>query len=246
MERTALIIGASSRGGLGEATARRLAADGCRILLAGRDPSRLDPLAQELNAATIACDMLDENAIRALADAAGPIDILVNASGTTSGRSILKIDKAEIEAQLGLHVTANILLLKHCVPAMRPDGSIILFSSLLGERAGEGTVAYGAAKAALDHVVRTAALEFGPLGLRVNAVAPGFTRTPMTEAFLGIERIGDLYRRETAVGRLTEPDAVAAAVSYLAAPTCFANGTIMQVDGGAHLMRLPRLHELKG
>lgn len=244
--RKALIIGASSEGGLGEAAARRLAADGLRVVLAGRRMAPLERLAAELGGRVLPCDMLDEKSIAELAAAAGPVDVLVNASGTTLGRTILKISREQIESQLSLHVTGNILLMKHCVPAMPRGGSIILFSSVVAKLAGPGIVAYSAAKAALDHVVRVAALEFGPLGIRVNAVAPGFTRTPMTEGFLSNERMGALYRRESAMGELTEPHQVAAAVSYLAAPDCYSSGEIVHVSGGAQLCRLPRAEELKG
>jgi NAD(P)-dependent dehydrogenase (short-subunit alcohol dehydrogenase family) len=243
--RTALIIGASSGGGLGEATARRLAADGCDILLAGRAVERLDALAAELGARTIRCDVLDEASIAALAESAGAVDVLVNASGTTLGRRIVNISRDEIESQLAMHVTANVLLLKHAAPRMPRGGSIVLFSSVVAKLAGPGLVAYAAAKAALDHVVRIAALEFGPAGIRVNAVAPGFTRTPMTEGFLADERFSKVYRREAAMGELTEPYQVAAAVSYLAAPDCYTTGEIIQVSGGAQLCRLPRAEELR-
>lgn len=244
--RTALIIGASSEGGLGEAAARRLAADGSRIIVAGRRIAPLERLAAELGGRVLPVDMLDEKSIIELAAAAGPVDVLVNASGTTLGRTILKISREQIESQLSLHVTGNILLMKHFVPAMPRGGSIILFSSVVAKLAGPGLVAYSAAKAALDHVVRIAALEFGPLGIRVNAVAPGFTRTPMTEGFLSIGRMNALYRRESAMGELTEPHQVAAAVSYLAAPDCYSTGEIVQVSGGAQLCRLPRAEEIKG
>ena len=240
-----MIIGASSAGGLGEAAARRLAADGHAITLAGRSVERLGPLARTLCAATVSCDVTDEDSIAAMAKQVGPVDVLVNASGTTLGRSILKIEREDIESQLAIHVTGNILLLKHFGGIMPRGGSIILFSSVVSQRAGQGLVAYSAAKAALDHVVRIAALEFGSLGIRVNAVAPGFTKTPMTESFLSDDRLGAIYRRETAMGELTQPEQVAAAVSYLAAADSYSSGEIIQVSGGAQLCRLPRIAELK-
>ncbi len=245
VQRTALVIGASSEGGLGEATARRLAADGCAVFLAGRNRQRLDALAAEMGAAAYTCDLLDEQSIIDLVRAVGPVDILVNAAGTTQGRRILKITREEIEPQLNMHVTANILLMKHFGAIMPKGGSIIFFSSVVAKVPGFGLVAYSAAKAALDHVVRVAALEFGPMGIRVNAVAPGFSRTPMTEVFLSDGRFQELYSRETAMGKLTEPHEVAAAVSYLAAPDCYTTGEIIQVSGGAQLLRLPRAEELQ-
>jgi NAD(P)-dependent dehydrogenase (short-subunit alcohol dehydrogenase family) len=244
-EQTALIIGASSVGGLGEAAGRRLAADGFAIVLAGRDTGRLADLARELDARIFACDVLEEEMIASLAEAAGQVDVLVNASGSTLGRSILKTERAEVDAQLSMHVVANILLIKHFAPRMFRGSSIILFSSVVSKLAGHGIVAYSAAKAALDHVVRVAALELGPRGIRVNAVAPGFSCTPMTENFLADDRLAALYRRETAMGALTQPHQVAAAVSYLAAPDCYSTGEIVQVSGGAQLCRLPRFEEIR-
>ncbi|HEX8056961.1 MAG TPA: SDR family oxidoreductase [Novosphingobium sp.] len=248
MERTsptALVIGASSPGGLGEAVARRLARDGARLVLASRRPDALAPLADRVGAQTFACDVTEEGDIAALIEAVGPVDILVNAAGTALAKSILKLEREQIEAQLATHVTANLLLLKHAVPAMPRGGSIVLFSSITGQRPGAGLAAYAAAKAALEQVVRVAALEFGPRGIRINAIAPGFSRTPMTEAFLSVPRFDALYRRESAMDALITPNQVAATVAHLVAEDCFISGEVVQVSGGAQLFRLPRSDELK-
>ena len=243
--RQALIIGASSPGGLGEATARRLAREGFGIALAGRRQDALAALANEIGGRTIPCDILDEESIVAMIAAAGTFDVLVNAAGTTLGQSILNLRREQIEAQLAMHVTANLLLLKHAVPAMRDGSSVVLFSSLVATRPGAGLAAYGAAKAGLDHVVRIAAIEFGGRGIRVNAVAPGFSRTPMTEGFLGVPKYEALYRRESALGALVSPDQIAATVAHLVADDCFITGEIIQASGGAPLCRLPHAAELK-
>lgn len=242
--RTALIIGASSPGGLGEATARRLADDGFEIILAGRRPESLKALADEVCGRVVQCDLLDEASIAAAVQAAGPIDVLINAAGTTLGQSILKLRRAQIEAQFAIHVTANLLLLKHAIPILSDGGSVVLFSSVVSARAGAGLAAYAAAKAALDQVVRVAALEFGSRGIRVNAVAPGFSLTPMTQSFLSEQRFDALYRRETALGALVLPSQVAATVAHLVAEDCFITGEIVQTSGGAQLYRLPTRAEL--
>lgn len=249
MERTrrsALVIGASSPGGLGEAVARRLAADGAAVTVAGRRIDALAGLAEAIGGRAVACDVTDEASIAAAIAETGPLDILVNAAGTTLGKTILKIERSQIEAQLTMHVTANLLLLKHAVPVMTAGGSIVLFSSVTSTRAGPGLAAYAGAKAALDQIVRVAALEFGPLGIRVNAVAPGFSLTPMTESFLGNPKFDALYRRESALGELVKPEQVAATVAHLAAEDCFITGEIVQISGGAQLCRLPRADELRG
>jgi 3-oxoacyl-[acyl-carrier protein] reductase len=240
----ALLLGASSKGGLGEATARRLVADGAEVIVAGRRLDPLEALAADIGATALVCDVTDEDSIVALAARAGAVDILVNAAGTTLGQSILKLRREQIDAQYAVHVTANLLLMKHVVPSMPVGGSVVLFSSVTSQSAGHGLAAYAAAKAALDQVVRIAAIEFGPRGIRVNAVAPGFCVTPMTEGFLKDPHFAELYRRETAMGGFVTPDQVAAAVAWLASPDCYMTGDIMQVSGGAQLMRMPRLDEL--
>lgn len=245
-DRTALIIGASSAGGLGEAVARRLVADGLRVVLAGRRIDSLAELASELRARSVSCDLTDENSIAAMVEYCGPFDVLVNAAGTTLAQSIAKIRREQIESQLAIHVTANLLLLKHAMPTMADGGSVILFSSITASLAGPGLAAYAAAKAGLNQVVRIAALEFGQRGIRVNAVAPGFSRTPMTESFLANPRFDQLYRRESALNALVTPAQVAATVAHLAAIDCFISGEIVQVSGGAQLCRLPRADEIKG
>lgn len=246
VRRKALVIGASSPGGLGEATARRLAMDGADVIVAGRRIEPLERLADTIGGRAIACDLGVEDSIAALVADSGPVDVLVNAAGTTMARSIVKLTREAIEEQFAIHVTANLLLLKHAAPVMPTGASIILFSSLTARLAGAGLAAYASAKAALDQIVRIAALEFGPLGIRVNAVAPGFSRTPMTEGFLANPHFDAMYRRESALGALVTPDQVAGTVAHLAARDCFISGEIVQVSGGAQLCRLPRADELKG
>lgn len=245
-QRTALVLGASSPGGLGEAVARRLAADGFDLIVAGRRRESLDRLAAELGGRALTCDVTDEDSIAAMAEAAGPLAVAVNAAGTTDVGGIAKIKRERIEAQLAIHVTGNLLFMKHVVANLGEGGSIILFSSLTARVPGTGLAAYAGAKAALEHIVRIAALEFGPRDIRVNAVAPGFTRTPMTEAFLADERTAGIYKNETALGALTEPEQVAATVSWLAARDCFTTGETIAVSGGAQLLRLPTGAELRG
>lgn len=245
-DKRALVLGASSPGGLGEAVARRLAREGFALIVAGRRRAPLDALAADLGATALICDVTDEESIAAMFAAAGPLTVAVNAAGTTDVGSIAKIKRERIEAQLALHVTGNLLFIKHALTQLTDGGSIVLFSSLTARVAGTGLAAYAGAKAALEHIVRIAALEIGPRGIRINAVAPGFSRTPMTEAFLSDERIAGIYQAETALGRLTAPDEVASAVAWLASDDCFTTGETIAVSGGAQLMRLPTGAELRG
>ena len=243
--RTALVLGSSSPGGLGEAAARRLADDGYKVAVAGRRLDALTKLAEEIGGSAHRCDVTDEASIASLAAVVGPVHAAVNAAGTTDVGGIARIKRERIEAQLAIHVTGNLLFMQHLVEAMPRGGSFTLFSSLTARVPGAGLAAYAGAKAALDHIVRIAALEFGPRGIRVNAVAPGFSRTPMTESFLSDERMTAIYSRESALGELVSPKQVASTVSWLCSDDCFASGEIIHVSGGAQLMRLPTGDELK-
>lgn len=242
----ALVLGASSPKGIGEAVARRLSHSGYEVIVAGRRRKNLDVLAEEIAGKALTCDIADEDNIAAMFRAVGSISLAVNCAGTTDVGSIAKIRKERIEAQLAIHVTSNLLFMKHALPQLRSPGAIVLLSSLTARVPGTGLAAYSGAKAALEHIVRIAALEFGPRAIRVNAVAPGFTLTPMTEEFLADERIAGIYTKETALGALTTPAQVASAVLWLAADDCFVTGETIAVSGGAQLLRLPSGAELRG
>lgn len=246
MGTTALVIGASSQGGLGQAVVRRLSADGVQVAVAGRNMPRLVALAEEIGGVAVFCDMEDEDSIAAALTQAGPLDLLVNAAGTADALPIAKLTRARIERQLSIHVTANMLMLKHATQHVRHGGSIVLFSSVTAQVPGVGLAAYACAKAALEHLVRVAAVEFSSLGIRVNAVAPGFSPTPMTEAIFAAPHLRDLYLRESLIdARAVLPDEVAAAVAWLADPRCFTTGDIINMSGGAQLGRLPRMDEIR-
>lgn len=245
-KRHALIIGASSKGGLGEAVARRLAADGCRVTVASRRKSALDGLAAELGGSSIACDVTDEQSIADMIAAAGEIDIVLNAAGTTEAGGLSRIERERIDAQMAIHYTANVLLLKHAMPAMPKGGAIVLFSSLTAQLAGAGLTTYSCAKAAVEQLVRIAAIELGPRDIRINALAPGFAQTPMTQAIFDAPELRDLYLGDVPLGqRSVHPEEVAAAASWLTQPDCFITGEIIQLSGGAQLGRLPLPRELK-
>lgn len=246
IQRKACVIGASSPGGLGEACALRLASDGYDLVVAGRRKDRLEALALATGAQAVVADVTDEAQIADLAAACGPLDVLVNASGSTDAARLARISRQSIEAQFSLHVTASMLLIKHCAPLLRPGGSVVLFSSVTASVPGEGLAAYACAKAAVEHLVRIAALELGGAGIRVNAVAPGFSDTPMTEGIFANPALSRLYLDEAPFGaRGVTPEEVADAVAWLAGPRCFASGETIQVSGGAQLGRLPRLSQIR-
>lgn len=238
--RKALVIGASSEGGLGEAVARRLADDGCLVTVASRRGEAVAQLAAELGGGHAVCDVRNEASLAALFADAGAIDIVVNAAGTTAAGGIARIERSQIEDQMEMHFTANAMLLKHALPAMASGGNIVVFSSLTAQLAGAGLAAYSCAKAALEQLVRVAAVELGERGIRVNAVAPGFSPTPMTEMIFADPALTALYLDHVPLGaRAVTAQEVAAAVAWLVSPDCFTTGATIQLSGGAQLGRLP-------
>lgn len=228
--KVALVTGAG--GGIGSAVARWLAAAGARTLacdLAGHD----GPAGTE----TRACDVGDPAAIRSLADAvrrdAGRLDVLVHAAGITRDSMLWKMEDEAWDRVLAVNLDSAFHLLKAFAPILREAGgaSVVLVASINGERGKRGQGNYAASKAGLIALGKTAALEMGRHGVRVNSVAPGWIETPMTAS------IPDEFRKkaidESALGRTGSPDDVAGAVLFLCSDWArHVTGQVLRVDGG--------------
>jgi NAD(P)-dependent dehydrogenase (short-subunit alcohol dehydrogenase family) len=230
---TALVTGATT--GLGRAIALRLAADGATVLLHGRDPERGAKVVAEIAAAGgdarfIAADLTDVAAITHLAEAAGDVDILVNNAGLSWFGPTPELEVETFDALFNANVRGTYLLTAALAPAMaiRGSGSVINVSSMVGEIGLSGAAAYGATKAAVSALARHWAVEYGERGVRFNAIAPGPVKT-RPEAADFFDELG----ATTPLGRAAEPDEIAAAVAYLAAPSSsYVTGSTLAIDGG--------------
>jgi NAD(P)-dependent dehydrogenase (short-subunit alcohol dehydrogenase family) len=221
--------------GIGAATAALFAAHGASVVLADRDVSAVEAHASALGAEWHEYDQADPASIERLAAAVGVVDVLVNNAGILAVGPLLDMDAPTIRRVLDVDLVGVILLMRLVARGLvdRGRGAIVNVSSQLAF-AGSGTRAvYSAAKAAVAQVTKAAAVEWGPHGVRVNAVAPGRTLTRMTEPFLrdpadrarGLEHIP--------LGRFGEPEDIARAVVFLASDAAaYVTGHTLVVDGG--------------
>ncbi|MES2495625.1 MAG: SDR family oxidoreductase [Pseudomonadota bacterium] len=247
--KVAVVIGAAGQGNMAQSIARRLAADGASLVVAGRDPEPLAQLADELGGLAVAqCDLTSEEDLARLAAAAvdrfGGIDIAVNATGWGLLKPFLDTSKAEIEKLTALQFTGAILFYQAMLRAMRDGGSLVQISSATATIMLEDHAAYMGTKAGADHVIRCIANEFGHRGIRANSVAPGFTVTPMTAKAGRNPAIIETFAKEYPLGRVGTSDDIAEAVSWLVSDACFMTGQTLQVNGGLTLRRNPRNAEI--
>lgn len=250
--KTALILGASSSGGLGEAIARRFSKEGARVVVSGRRIEPLEKLASEIDGVAIACDITSEPSIVALVEGAqkrfGRLDIAVNAAGDYAPAAVGALDYDGLLRETEVHYLGPVMFIKHCANAMAKSGggSIMTLSSLTVELTGAGLAAYAGAKAGVDKVVRIAAVEYGPQKVRINSLAPGLVKTPMTARLFESPTLIKAMTHETPLGALCTPEEVAAGALWLADDECAMTGDVLRVSGGGHLRRLPTQDEMMG
>jgi 3-oxoacyl-[acyl-carrier protein] reductase len=242
--KVALVTGGAS--GIGRATVERFVAEGARVVAGDLDEAGLDELAGELGDAVAPrrCDVTDEPDLEALAEAAverfGRLDIAFANAGTATLQRVVDSDLSEWSRVLDVNLTGPMLTIKHAARRMPDGGSIVVTASLNAVQAGRGMAAYCTSKAGFAMLVKVAALELGPVGIRVNAIGPGLVRTGLTEGVFAIPGVVGGYEENTPVGRHAGPEEIAGLVAYLSSDEAsFVSGTLQLIDGGAHTMRYP-------
>jgi 3-oxoacyl-[acyl-carrier protein] reductase len=237
---TALITGAGQ--GIGRACALVFASRGADLVLVDKNPKTLGKVVTE--AANMGRQVMDHvvdlTEPEALKDIAGKvrnfglIDILVNNAGFDRPGTTAKIDKKGFEEVLSIHVTVPLTLIQIFMPGMRAAGwgRIINVSSIYGIIGGKGEVAYSTGKAGIIGLTKSVAKECGQDGVTVNAVLPGLIRTPTIETSMA-EKYKQAIIRDTAVGRMAEPEEVARVIAFLASDDAsFITGIALPVSGG--------------
>lgn len=240
--RTAIVTGASR--GIGAAVARGLDAAGARVALVARDASLLDTVAADLanDPIVIPTDLGTAEGPAAAAAAAlaafdGRLDALVNNAGVAVRKNSEELQVEEADWLWNVNVRASLLLTAAVLPAMieRGSGSIVSISSISGRRGAPRRALYAATKAALDGMTRALAMEYGPRGIRANAVAPGVVETDLWRENLAKPGVAEAVLDVIPTRRVSTPEEVADAVVFLASDASRAiTGEIISADGGIH------------
>jgi 3-oxoacyl-[acyl-carrier protein] reductase len=240
-----LIIGAA--GSIGSATARRLAAPGTSLVLAGRDGSAMEALAGDLESAERVevreVDARDLAAVSALVaavvDEHGGIDGVANLAGSVLLKPAHLTTPDEWADTIATNLTSAFAVVRSAAPAMRSGGgSIVLAASAAAQTGIANHEAIAAAKAGVIGLVRSAAATYGARGVRVNAVAPGLVASKMTQKLVANEAQAEASRQMHVLGRLGAGDDVAACVAWLLDPaTSWVTGQVIGVDGGLGQVR---------
>jgi len=238
---TALITGGAR--GIGAATAARLATEGADVVIADFDLAAAEETAAAIGGRAVRCDVTSraevEAAIAATVEPTGRLDILVTCAGILRDNLIHKLTDDDWESVIDTHLRGTFLAAQAAQRHMveQGSGSMVLISSVsaLGNR---GQANYSAAKAGIQALAKTLAIELGPFGITVNCVAPGFIATAMTEqtaARLGVsfDDFQEMVAAQTPVRRVGQPDDVAGVIAFLCSTdAAYVSGQVIYVRGG--------------
>lgn len=245
-DRVAIVTGGGT--GIGAATARVLATGGVEVIVTGRRAEPLEEVARQTGGVAVVADVTsEEDWSRVVATAEerfGGVDTLIANAGIETFGSVETVDLDEWLAVQRTNVDGVLLGMRAVVPSMRRkgDGSIVVVSSVAGLTSGPEYAAYVTSKSAVLGLVRSVAVDFGSIGIRVNAICPGWTRTEMSEreaelmaAEQGVtaEQLWRRLVRPLPLGRAADPKEIASCIEFLAGSgASFMTGAVLVVDGG--------------
>lgn len=246
----ALVMGASSPVGIGAAIAAALKAAGAEVLISARREDALASVAADLGVHQHPCDITSADSVSALYawidEQFGGLDTAVFSTGLNHFTPIRDFDADAAMPCLQTQFIGGLTFIRESARRMSGGGSIIMLSSLTASRPAYGTAVYAGSKAGLEQITRVAALEYAEQGIRVNGLAPGMTRTEMTDGMFGNPNLERAVLEEIPLGRMGTSEDIARAALFLADPGCFMTGETLSITGGAELRRIPTLKEIMG
>jgi NAD(P)-dependent dehydrogenase (short-subunit alcohol dehydrogenase family) len=254
-DKVAIITGGGT--GIGAAAARLFAREGANVIVTGRRPEPLEAVAAEIDGRAVPGDVADpghaEAAVEAARGSFGGLDIVVANAGLGFGGAAADVDDERWQRTFDVNLTGAFRLVRAAIPALleRSGGSIVLVSSVSGLVSGTEGAAYQTSKAALLGLARSVAVDYGPKGIRANALCPGWVATPMGDAAMdevaaerGISR-DEAYRittEHTPLRRAATADEIAACCLFLASDeSSIVTGATLVADGGGTAVDLSEI-----
>lgn len=251
--KTAVILGAASPGNMGQVIARLFAAEGARVMVAGRKQTPLADLAAEIGGEYALCDITSHGEVNAMADKAkgafGRVDIAINTTGWGLLANTLEITQEQLDQITdlqfkGVHHFAQAFV--RVMSEQEPTGgSIISLSSATTKALINNHMAYIASKRAGEAMMECVANDFGHLGIRANTVSPAFTESPMTSESFQVPGLVDAFVPRYPLGRLNTSEDVAHACLWLSTDHAFVTGQNIQPNGGLTLRGNPQARDIE-
>lgn len=239
--KTALVTGGSR--GIGHAIAKRLVGLGVRTAISGRDESRLEAAAEGLGSpnkddiltltGNVACEEGVEDWVNRIVEKWGKLDFLVNNAGITRDNLLIRMKSSDWDEVINTNLKGVFLCSRVSAKVMMKQrfGRIVNISSIVGNYGNVGQVNYAAAKGGMNALTKSMAKELAPRNILVNAIAPGFTETEMTDSLP--EKIGDMIREKVPLKRFATPDEIAGPTVFLLSEQAgYITGQVISVDGG--------------
>lgn len=239
------VVVTGGNSGIGKCIAKRFVDAGAKVVIGSRNADSLSAAAQEIGALCETVDVSNWQSTKKFAEAAssklGGVDIGINSAGVEEMSLLKKHRDDHVAKMTAIQFNGAVHFMQHISSVMESGGNIVNISSLTGSLAAPGYIAYGGAKAGVNHASRVAALELAARGIRVNVVSPTVVLTPLVQKMFEVPGFEAALLEEHPLGRLPTPQDVADAVMWLASDMArCVTGQNIYIDSGARQTRLPR------